>query len=287
MKEPANPMFHYHYGMALFRRATAAGAKKELEQALQLKPSRDDEQKIRDLLQRICQLRIPMKRRPSVKRSPSVPYVGPFAVFVGLLAVRPHSAPAGSRRSGAADRAFVDPRPFWLSRAACFWIFGSATGPDHCCGCGGFRLWIGPDLPFPGYRHLWLFSNPVIGQLHSRYRNPPRPVRDPVAPDFPGRADCSDRRRVVLARVADALADFADFEKVPLGAYQAASFWMCAVLFASEHGSYWDVGLFAGIIYNWWMVRTRSLGDLILTHAVTNACLSAYVIAAGKWEYWL
>jgi hypothetical protein len=25
----------------------------------------------------------------------------------------------------------------------------------------------------------------------------------------------------------------------------------------------------------------------MLTHAVANACLSAYVIAAGKWEYWL
>jgi membrane protease YdiL (CAAX protease family) len=59
------------------------------------------------------------------------------------------------------------------------------------------------------------------------------------------------------------------------------------VLFASEHGAYWDVGLAAGVAYNWWMVRTRSLGDLILAHAVTNLCLSVYVIAAGKWEYWL
>jgi hypothetical protein len=29
------------------------------------------------------------------------------------------------------------------------------------------------------------------------------------------------------------------------------------------------------------------LGDLILAHAVANACLSAYVVVAGKWEYWL
>ena len=77
-----------------------------------------------------------------------------------------------------------------------------------------------------------------------------------------------------------------DFTKVPLGAYSAGAFWMVAVLFASEHGSYWDVGLATGILYNWWMIRTRSLGDLILTHAVTNACLSLYVVAAGKWEYW-
>jgi len=78
-----------------------------------------------------------------------------------------------------------------------------------------------------------------------------------------------------------------DFERIPLGAYAAGSFWMVAVLFAAEHGSYWDVGLAAGIIFNLWMVRTKSLGDLILAHAVTNAGLGAYVIAAGKWEYWL
>ena len=77
-----------------------------------------------------------------------------------------------------------------------------------------------------------------------------------------------------------------DFRRVPMGACTAASFWIVALLFASEHGSFWDVGLAAGIVYNWWMVRTRSLGDLILAHAVTNGCLSLYVVAAGKWQYW-
>ena len=37
---------------------------------------------------------------------------------------------------------------------------------------------------------------------------------------------------------------------------------------------------------NRWMVRTKSLGDLILAHAVTNACVSGYVVLAGRWEYW-
>ena len=78
-----------------------------------------------------------------------------------------------------------------------------------------------------------------------------------------------------------------DFEKVPLGTYSARAFWIVAILFAAEHGPYWDVGLAAGILFNWWMVRTRSLGDLILAHAVANLSLSAYVVAAGKWEYWL
>ena len=61
---------------------------------------------------------------------------------------------------------------------------------------------------------------------------------------------------------------------------------LIAGLFAVEHGPYWDVGFATGILYNWWMVRTKSLGDLILAHGITNACLSGYVVAAGKWEYW-
>ena len=76
------------------------------------------------------------------------------------------------------------------------------------------------------------------------------------------------------------------FETIPLGTWSRSAFWIVALLFASEHGPYWDVGLAAGVIYNWWMVRTRSLGDLMLAHAITNACLSGYVVWAGKWEYW-
>ena len=47
------------------------------------------------------------------------------------------------------------------------------------------------------------------------------------------------------------------------------------------------MGLLAGIAYNGWMVRTRNLADCILAHAVTNACLAAYVLLAGAWDYWL
>ena len=66
-----------------------------------------------------------------------------------------------------------------------------------------------------------------------------------------------------------------------MGTWSAQAFWIVALLFASEHGPYWDVGLAAGALYNWWMLRTRSLGDLIVAHAVTNACLSAYVVPAA------
>ena len=58
------------------------------------------------------------------------------------------------------------------------------------------------------------------------------------------------------------------------------------MLFAIEHGAYWDVGLAAGIIYNAWIIRTRSLADAILAHTVTNGLLAVYVIVLGQWQYW-
>jgi CAAX prenyl protease-like protein len=78
-----------------------------------------------------------------------------------------------------------------------------------------------------------------------------------------------------------------DFERVPLGAYVPRAFWVTAVLFGLEHGPYWDVGLAAGVAYNWWMVRTKSLADCVLAHGVTNGCLAGYVLAGGDWSYWL
>jgi CAAX prenyl protease-like protein len=155
-------------------------------------------------------------------------------------------------------------------------------------GVAVFALWIAPDLLIPGYRHFRLFDNAVTGRAATSL-SASATIAWPVLA-------LRMIRAVVIVPIVEELFWRAwlmrwlidsDFQKVPLGKYTAFSFWTVAVLFASEHGPYWDVGLVAGIIYNWWMVRTRSLGDLILAHAVTNFVLSAYVIAAGKWEYWL
>ncbi len=53
VKEPANPTFHYHFGMALLQKGDRPSAKLELEKAMQNKPSKDDDVKIRELLQKI------------------------------------------------------------------------------------------------------------------------------------------------------------------------------------------------------------------------------------------
>jgi CAAX prenyl protease-like protein len=155
-------------------------------------------------------------------------------------------------------------------------------------GVGVFAVWIGPDMLFPAYRHHWLFDNAIMGA-----------ARTSLSAEGQGQPlvlALRTLRAVAIVPIVEELFWRAwlmrwlitpDFRKTPLGSYTPVSFWIVAILFASEHGSYWDVGLAAGILYNWWMIRTKSLGNLILAHAVTNACLSLYVIQSGKWEYWL
>jgi CAAX prenyl protease-like protein len=155
-------------------------------------------------------------------------------------------------------------------------------------GIAVFLIWIGPDLLFEGYRRHWLFENSVMGAAESSLSEAARNnllflvLRSTRAAILVPVIEELFWRGWLMRWIVDS-----NFKRVSLGAYTPAAFWITALLFASEHGPYWEVGLAAGILYNWWMVRTKRLGDCILAHAVTNAALSAYVIFAGKWEYWM
>lgn len=150
-----------------------------------------------------------------------------------------------------------------------------------------FVIWIAPDLLFPHYRQHWLFRNALTGAV---------PILPPAVPGSPWLLFLRVIRAVVVVPIAEELFWRAwlmrwlispQFEKVPLGTWAAGAFWITALLFASEHGPYWDVGLAAGIIYNWWMIRTKSLADCILAHAVTNGVLCAWVMLTHSWQYWM
>jgi len=160
-------------------------------------------------------------------------------------------------------------------------------GGSLLVGVAVFAIWIGPDFIFPGYHTHWLFSNSITGSVVSSLPESSRGDWAVLA--------LRTLRAAVFVPIAEELfwrgwlmrwIISQDFTKVPLGAWSVRAFWIVAVLFAVEHGALWDVGLAAGILYNWWIVRTKSLGDVIVAHGITNAVLSAYVIFAGRWEYW-
>ena len=154
-------------------------------------------------------------------------------------------------------------------------------------GTGVFLLWIAPDLLWPGYRDLLPFSNAVVGHTHSSI--PAEGLRSGWVLTW------RSTRAVLIVPIAEELFWRGwlmrwlinnDFRKVRLGAYAPLAFWITAALFGSEHGPYWDVGFLTGIVYNLWMIRSKSLADCILMHGVTNGLLSVYVIVNSQWQYW-
>ena len=219
-------------------------------------------------------------------KAPWFPYIAPFAVFMGLLAL--HSVLPLPDLTDQILRVTVMTAVLWFIARPVIDLRVTHLAATLGIGIAVFIIWIAPDLLIPGYRHFWLFDNAVVGKAATSLADGSKQSWLVLALRM--------IRAVLIVPIVEELFWRAwlmrwlidnDFEKVPLGKYAPQSFWLVAVLFASEHGSYWDVGLLAGIVYNWWMVRTRSLGDLILAHAVTNFILSVYVIAYGKWEYWL
>jgi uncharacterized protein len=214
-----------------------------------------------------------------------VKYVAPFATFLLLLAVDA-KFPLDNAWGAPLRVAFLG-----VVCAIC-WPRELSLRPSEplasvTIGILVFFLWIAPDLLVPGYRQNVLFSNAVIGRLHSSLQ--PGVLHDPWVLAW------RSIRAIIIVPIVEELFWRAwfmrwliktDFRNVPLGTYSPFAFWITAILFASEHGPYWDVGLVTGIIYNLWMVRTKSVADCILMHAVTNGVLSAYVIATAQWQYW-
>lgn len=160
-------------------------------------------------------------------------------------------------------------------------------GASVALGLAVFALWVAPDALVPGWRDHWLFQNGITGRVSTS-----------IAPAelTPLMLLLRTMRASLLVPVIEELfwrgwlprwLQDTRFERVPLGRYSSFAFWATAVLFALEHGPFWEVGFLCGIIYNWWMGRTRSLGDLMLVHAVTNLALSLYVIGSGRWAFWM
>ncbi|MDZ4797205.1 MAG: CAAX prenyl protease-related protein [Bryobacteraceae bacterium] len=220
------------------------------------------------------------------KPESSLPYVLPFVVFFALLSLAPYLEGLVGRWEFPL-RAVILTVTLWLTSRSVIDLRVSHPISTTAVGIGVFLLWIGPDYLIPGYRNHWLFQNDYLGHLKSGID--PKYQLDSLV------LAVRSFRAIILVPIIEELFWRAwlmrwlvdqHFWKVPLGAFTWTSMLVSAALFGSEHGSFWEVGIVAGLIYNFWMVRTRRLGDCILAHAVTNGCLSLYVVVAQRWEYW-
>jgi hypothetical protein len=151
------------------------------------------------------------------------------------------------------------------------------TALSVCAGVAVFILWINLDLPWA-----------VQGKLTSY---------DPTE----AASDWS--YALIFARVAGAVVVVPimeelfwrsflvrylidrDFMAVRAGAFTLFTFVTTAALFGLEHQLY-IAGILAGLAYNAIYLRTGSLAQCVLSHAVTNALLAAYVLTTGNWRFW-
>jgi len=217
---------------------------------------------------------------------PSLPYTIPFVVFFVFLLLHDYLTFLGPWEYVL--RAVILAAVLWICSRHVVDLRVRLIVPSVLIGVVVFAIWIAPDLLFAGYRSHWLFQNSITGG--SKISLPDGLRENTVV--LIARAV----RAVLIVPIIEELFWRAwlmrwlinsDFRRLPLGTYSTYSMVVTAVLFASEHGPYWDVGLIAGFIYNWWIIRTKSLGDCILAHAVTNGALSAYVVMSGQWQYWM
>jgi len=215
----------------------------------------------------------------------TITWVGPFAVFVLWLSVDKYVPIANPAKELLRDALLVA-AIFYFSRSvlptrAPHWPASIALGIAVCA------IWVAPDALVPGWRENLLFQNAITGH-----------IKRSIAPHelTPLMLALRTMRAALLVPVIEELfwrgwlprwIQGTPFSRIPLGQYTTVAFWTTALLFAAEHGPFWEVGLLCGIIYNWWMRRTRSLGDLMLAHAVTNLALSIYVIHTENWTFWM
>lgn len=217
--------------------------------------------------------------------SDTLVWVGPFVVFMIWLALDKYLPVVNPAKELLRDAVLIASIVgfSWrvLPRSAPHWLASIALGIAVCA------LWVAPDTLMPGWRSFPLFQNSITGE-----------VKTSILPGelTPLMLVLRTMRAALIVPILEELfwrgwlprwLQDTRFASIPLGQYTRFAFWATAVLFAAEHGPFWEVGLLCGIIYNWWMRRTRSLGDLMLVHGVTNLALSLYVIRTGQWMFWM
>ena len=215
----------------------------------------------------------------------SVAWIGPFAVFLAWHAMDPYLPIANPGKEILRDAVLLASILAFSRRVlptrAPHWKASIAIG------LGVFVLWVAPDVLFAGWRGSPIFQNSITGRITTSI--------DPM--EFtPLMLVLRTMRASLLVPVLEELfwrgwlprwLQDSRVANVPLGQFTPFAFWATALLFAAEHGPFWEVGLLCGVIYNLWMRRTRSLGDLMLAHAVTNLALSFFVIGTARWMFWM
>ena len=226
---------------------------------------------------------MPMNLSGLSERFPSLPYILPFALFLGLTALTSY-VPSGEVWLYPLKTLITG---YFLWRFRSVYSEFQAKSPvgifqrvvlASAVGLLVFVLWILPEGRYPllgesaswnPYEHL-----PAPGAfLWVGFRLLGAVVVVPIMEELFWRS-------FLLRYLINP-----DFKAIPLGHFTWFSFIATVLLFGVEHHR-WLSGILAGICYNLLLYRTKSLPACILAHALTNLVLGIYVLTTQQWGYW-
>lgn len=215
-------------------------------------------------------------------RHPAFPFVAPFVLFMGFLALE-----------GPLGRFPIYPIKALCVLALIAWLWRrlprfQLKAPLASIGVGivVFLLWVGLDPYLPWLEGTRLTFPPRAGGTNPAAMAPPMLAWSWIAVRILGGAVAVPIAEELFWRgwLMRWLID-EDFTRLEIGAWKPKAFAITTAAFAIVHPQVF-VALIVGAIYGWWVVRTKSLWDVVLAHGVTNLILYAWVAATGTWHFW-
>lgn len=213
-----------------------------------------------------------------VVRHPAFPWVFPFALFMAFLA---------AQSLGPEAVYWIYPIKTLAAGAALVWIWPRIRGEWNLktplasviIGVGVFFLWVGLEgvLPRMGKAEGGFdptgFEDPLLYWGSVAFRIAGAVLVVPLVEELFWRGF------LMRYLIKD------DFQSVPLGTYAHLSFWATTVMVTLVHVEL-GVAFLTAVIFGAWFIKTRSLGSVVLAHAVTNLILAGYVLGTGRWYLW-
>jgi len=217
-------------------------------------------------------------------------YVAPFAIFLGGLALSELIAVFG----GESGLFWLAEPKYWvypLQTVACtvcliwywrtyswspiVWGFGILTGVIV------FILWVSPQLIFGMAPRTEGFNPDLFGESPFLYWMTVITRVFRLVVIVPLVEEIFWRGFLMRYLIKE------DFEKVKFGTYSHLSFFGVAVAFMLVHQpADWPAAFISGIIFGWVVIRTKSLFAVVLSHAVANLLLGAYIMQTKQWGFW-
>lgn len=219
-----------------------------------------------------------------------LPYAAPIVAFSALLALEPHLPQAGPL-AWLALRLLVPAAllVFFALRGAYpelrgYRLDAGALG-DALVGLGIAALWVAPYLLWPELRPVdgAAFNPAAAGESTRSLALVLRLVGFAAVTPFAEELLV----RSFLMRFTDVYDTEGDFRDVPIGTFAWRSFWVTVVWFTFTHAQWeWPVAFAAGVAFNLWLYKRKSIPALVVTHAATNAALFAFVALEAFPELW-